>query len=143
MVIAEVKEFFATGHMKPHTAHSNLVLIPKTDTPLKVTDFRPISVCNFLYKVISKLLAKRMQPLMDGIISKAQTAFVPGQEISDNVILLREIIHSFKRPLRNQQQFVLKADLAKALIECLGATCLLYCQSMGFRKNSAIGSGHV
>lgn len=51
---------------------------------------------------------------MDGIISKAQTAFVPGREIAENVILLREIIHSFKKPMRGEQQFVLKADLAKA-----------------------------
>lgn len=51
---------------------------------------------------------------MDGIISKAQTAFVPGREIAENVILLQEIIHSFKKPIRGEQQFVLKADLAKA-----------------------------
>lgn len=102
-IIREVQLFFQTGVMKPSNAHSNLVLIPKIDTPLKVTDFRPISVCNIIYKIISKLLAKRMQPLMSKIISNAQTAFIPGRDISDNVILLREIIHSFKKPYNNEQ----------------------------------------
>lgn len=102
-IIREVQLFFQTGVMKPSNAHSNQVLIPKIDTPLKVTDFHPISVCNIIYKIISKLLAKRMQPLMSKIISNAQTAFIPGRDISDNVILLREIIHSFKKPYNNEQ----------------------------------------
>lgn len=114
IIIDEVQKFFSTGIMKPHIAHSNLVLIPKSEAPLKVTDFRPISVCNLIYKVISKLLAKRMQPFMSSIISTSQTAFIPGREISENVLLLREVIHSFKRPTTRDQQFVFKADLAKA-----------------------------
>lgn len=113
-VTKEVMLFFQTGIMKPVIAHSNLILIPKIDAPLRVTDFRPISVCNLLYKVISKLIARRMQPLMANMIANTQTAFIPGREISENVILLREIIHSFKRPFNNDQQFILKADLAKA-----------------------------
>lgn len=113
-VTREVMLFFETGIMKPVIAQSNLVLIPKVQGPVQVSDFCPISVCNLLYKVISKLLAKRMQPLMADLISKAQTAFIPGREISENVILLREIIHSFKRPFNNDDQFVLKADLPKA-----------------------------
>lgn len=55
-----------------------------------------------------------MQQLMNGIISNTQTAFIPGREIGENIILLREIIHSFIKPFNTDQQFVLKADLAKA-----------------------------
>lgn len=114
VICNKVKQFFLTGIMKPHNAHSNLVLIPKIDSPLKVSDFRPISVCNLIYKVISKLLSKRMQPLMSRTIANAQTAFVPRREISDNVILPRKIIQSFQKSTQLSQQFVLKADLAKA-----------------------------
>lgn len=114
-VVNEVMLFFQTGQMKPNIAHSNLVLIPKIDMPTKVSEFRPISVCNLLYKIISKLLAKRMQPFMADIISNAQTAFIPGRKIAENVILLREIFHSFKKPFDDQPQFVLKADLAKSV----------------------------
>lgn len=121
-VIKEVQRFFQTRIMKPEIAHSNLVLIPKVDVPTTVSDFHPISVCNLLYKIISKLITKRMQPLMAGIISNAQTAFIPGREIAENVILLREVIHSFKKPFDDIPQFVLKADLAKPSIELTGNT---------------------
>lgn len=114
IVIKEVTSFFQTGMMKEGIAHSNLVLIPKTTAPTKVTEFRPISVCNLLYKVISKIIASKMQPWMDVIISKSQTTFIPGREISKNIIILREIIHSFRKQTRGEPQFVLKADLAKA-----------------------------
>lgn len=60
VVIYEISYFFRTGHLKDSIAHSILVLIPKVSAPTMVTEFWPISVCNFLYKVISKLLAKRM-----------------------------------------------------------------------------------
>lgn len=95
VITKEVGEFFATGHMKPNIARSNLVLIPKIQEPAKVTDYRPISVCNLIYKVISKLLAARIKPFMPQLISPSQSVFVPGREIAENVILLREILHSF------------------------------------------------
>lgn len=113
-VCSEVGRFFDTAQMRQEIAHSNLILVPKITGPTKVTDFRPISVCNLLYKVISKLLAHKMQPWMDFLISKSQTAFVPGREISENIILLREILHSFKSTKNGDGEFVLKADLAKA-----------------------------
>lgn len=81
-VQTEVTRFFQTAQMKEDIAHSNLVLVPKISGPTKATDYRPISVCNLLYKVISKILAKKMQPWMNFLISKSQTAFVPGREIS-------------------------------------------------------------
>lgn len=102
VVTSEVLSFFQTGKMKESITHSNLVLIPKVAAPTSVTEFRPISVCNFLYKVISKLLAKKMQPYMNDLISPSQTAFIPGREISENIILLREIIHSFQKRSSNQ-----------------------------------------
>lgn len=114
IVTREVLNFFNTGVISEYVAHSNLVLIPKVSTPTKVADFCLISICNFMYKVISKVIAKRMQPWMSMIISHSQIAFVPGREISENIILLREIIQSFRHQRRREPQFVLKADLTKA-----------------------------
>lgn len=53
-ILTEVRSFFSTGHMPPSIAKSNLVLVPKVEEPKLVTDFRPISVCNVVYKVVSK-----------------------------------------------------------------------------------------
>lgn len=103
VVTTEVLTFFQTGLMSDSCGHTNLVLIPKVASPTIISQFRPISICNFLYKVISKIIARRMQPWMSDIIAPNQTAFVPGREIAENVILLREIIHTFKQPNRREK----------------------------------------
>lgn len=113
-ILNEVKLFFETGRMPRDIARSNLILIPKSEKPKGVADYRPISVCNTIYKIISKLLAMRLQPIISHCIFKAQSAFIPGREIVENTILLREILHSFKSKNYKNPEFCLKVDLSKA-----------------------------
>lgn len=87
-MIAEVKRFFQTGCMPKTINETHIRLIPKINRPKEVADYNPIALCNVYYKVISKLLSKRMQPLLEGIISEIQSAFVPKRAISDNVLIL-------------------------------------------------------
>lgn len=60
-------------------------MIPKSDQAQTVGYFRPIVCCNVIYKVISKVLSNRMGPVLEGIVDKAQSAFVEGRIISDNI----------------------------------------------------------
>lgn len=113
-ILREVREFFVTSLMPSAIARSNMVLIPKKEEAVSVTEFRPISVCNVLYKLISKILTLRLKPYIGQCISRAQSAFLPGHEISENVILLREVLHSFGLSNYKNKEFCLKMDLSKA-----------------------------
>ncbi|XP_078151441.1 uncharacterized protein LOC144546765 [Carex rostrata] len=113
-IIEQVNLFFRSNTMPRQIARSNLVLVPKCENPTKLTDFRPISVCNVLYKLISKILAARVRPFIARCVSPSQSAFVPGREISENVILLREVLHSFRSNSYKGEDFCLKLDLSKA-----------------------------
>ncbi|KAL8151999.1 hypothetical protein V2J09_021807 [Rumex salicifolius] len=104
-----IQGFFASGHL-PRSVNETLIqLIGKVNNPELVTQFRPISLCNVLYKMITKLLAKRLQPLMEKLSS-----FIPDRSITDNIVLAQEIVHSMKGKKGRKGWFLLKLDLAKA-----------------------------
>jgi hypothetical protein len=77
-IIGAVKDFFQTGIMPKGVNETTIVLIPKVDDPETLGHFRPISLCNVIYKIVSKCLVNRLRPLLDGIISEAQSAFILG-----------------------------------------------------------------
>ncbi|KAL5562778.1 hypothetical protein UlMin_032525 [Ulmus minor] len=92
-----------------------ITLLPKVKCPTYITKFRPISLCNVLYEITSKMLATRMRSVMDSIISEEQSAFIPGCLISNNAIIGFECLHTLKRRRSKKKGFLaLKLDMAKA-----------------------------
>lgn len=110
----EVSNFFSTANLPTSISKSNMVLIPKKDNPMRVIDYRPISICNVIYKIISKILTNRLKPLIPSLVFPNQVAFTPGRDISDQVILMREILHSFSQSSFREKAFCLKSNLSKA-----------------------------
>ena len=82
------------GKSVKDTNNTIITLIPKIEKSEKVRDVRPISLCNVLYKVISKCLVDRLRGTMDISISENQSAFVGGRQIFDNVMIGYEAIHT-------------------------------------------------
>jgi hypothetical protein len=73
---------------------THIVLIQKKNNPSKVTDFRPISFYNVLYKIVSKVLANRLKLILSAIISQNQSDFILGCLILDNTSATYEILHT-------------------------------------------------
>ncbi|KAK4384074.1 hypothetical protein Sango_3094600 [Sesamum angolense] len=90
-VSSAIIDFFKTGRLLKQLNATLLTLIPKVRTPHSVAEFRPISCCNVIYKVITKILVSRIRESLDLLISPSQNAFVPGRLISDNVLLAQEL----------------------------------------------------
>ena len=93
-VVRAVVSFFEDGRMNNELNNTDVVLIPKMYGPEMVSHFRPISLCNFLYKVISKVMVNRLKHILPHYISDSQSAFVSGKLITDNVLIVYELLHT-------------------------------------------------
>lgn len=107
-----VKNVFKNCKMGENTKSSHLALIPKDINPLSFNQFRPISLCNVSYKIVTKILANRLKNLLPNLISENQGGFVPHRQITDNVILIQEAIH--RRINRKERGMIIKLDMANA-----------------------------
>ncbi|KAA3449628.1 reverse transcriptase [Gossypium australe] len=92
-----------------------IVLISKLDKPKNMSQFRPISLCNVIYKFIAKVMVIRMSDILGDCINESQGAFIPGRLISDNVLIAYEVLHSLKMKKSGRKgNFALKLDMSKA-----------------------------
>ncbi|GKA67041.1 RNA-directed DNA polymerase, eukaryota, reverse transcriptase zinc-binding domain protein [Tanacetum coccineum] len=108
-----VREFFISGKLLKEVNATMISLIPKMNTPNKVSEFRPIACCNVLYKCISKILTNRIKSGLEKVVSINQSAFIPGRSIQDNILLTQELLKGYNRKNR-PQRCALKIDLQKA-----------------------------
>ncbi|KAL0374642.1 UNVERIFIED_CONTAM: putative mitochondrial protein [Sesamum radiatum] len=94
---------------------TNILLIPKCKQPQSLNQYRPISLCNVVYKIASKSIANRLKPWLDHIIFPSQSAFVPGRLITDNVLLAFETNHFLHTHSKGGKHYMnLKLDISKA-----------------------------
>jgi hypothetical protein len=113
-VMEAVLGFLNGGELPEEVNKTLLVLIPKVTNPQDLTQYRPISLCNVLYKICSKAMANRLRRILDEIISVEQSAFVPGRLITDNVLITYECIHYLRNKKGKQGDCAIKLDMAKA-----------------------------
>lgn len=91
-----------------------VVLIPKVPNPTSITQFRPISLLNVLYKAVTKLITNRLTHIMPKCIAEGQASFVKGRVIQDNILACKEISHHLEKSCRKPGYMILKLDLEKA-----------------------------
>ena len=94
--------------------HTNIVLIPKVKNPDKMPDFKPISLCNVIYKIMSKVLANRLKQVLPYIVLPTQSAFVSGRLMTYNVLVAYEILHTMHAKKKGKKRtLALKLDISK------------------------------
>ena len=82
--------------MPAEVNNSFIVLIHKSQSPTSFNHYRPISLCNVVYNIITKLLVSKLGKILHKLISPTQVAFIPGRWIAENQIVVQEMLHSFK-----------------------------------------------
>ena len=114
-IVMVVQSFLNSGHLLKVLSETLVTLIPKVEAPVNFSQYRPISLCNVLYRVIAKVLANRLKKVIPNCISFAQSTFVLGRYILDNVILAQEMVHFLKNERTGINGIMtLKLDLSKA-----------------------------
>lgn len=111
-LVMAVQEFFGARNLLKEINATFIALVPKNPGADSLDLFRPINLCNTLYKIISKLLTLRLLKILPIIISPQQSGFVPGRQILDSIMLVHEVIHSLE--VGKREGFLLKLDLSKA-----------------------------
>ena len=93
---------------------TNVALIPKIHGLETIRNYHPISLCNTVYKMITKIIVARLRPMLDKLVSPVQSAFVPGRKGIDNAIIVQEVIHTISKKKGRVGYMAIKVDLEKA-----------------------------
>ncbi|KAL0287460.1 UNVERIFIED_CONTAM: Retrovirus-related Pol polyprotein from type-2 retrotransposable element R2DM [Sesamum angustifolium] len=113
LVCSAVMDFFRSGRMLRQLNHTIIALVPKSEHSPSVADYRPISCCNVIYKVITKIIADRLSPALMQLVDSSQAAFVGGRNITDNIFLAQEMVRQYSRK-RISPRCTINVDLRKA-----------------------------
>jgi hypothetical protein len=113
-LLPQFKVFFLDGWLLRQINHTFITLIPKKQGASNFNHFCPISLCNFYYKIIAKIMVNRIRPLLSKLIDPSQAAFVPGRWIAENVVIAQEIVHNFKKTKKRHGSMGFKLDFNKA-----------------------------
>ncbi|XP_042972916.1 uncharacterized protein LOC122304711 [Carya illinoinensis] len=114
-VSESVLHFLNGGRMDRGINSTVIALIPKVKDPSIVNQFRLISLCNVVYKLVSKVLVNKLKHVLDLIVSSNQSVFIPNRLITDNVITAYELLHSMKTKQKGRiGSMAIKLDMSKA-----------------------------
>ncbi|KAL6586355.1 hypothetical protein OROMI_001343 [Orobanche minor] len=110
-VCEAVWDFFSRSQLPRAFCTTSIFLIPKNSNPQSWKDFRPISLCNTTYKIISKILSGRLAKLLPLMINPAQSGFIKGRNITDNILTAHEVTHDISQSITNT---IIKLDMEKS-----------------------------
>ena len=110
----EVERVFIERKIMEYLKKKHIVLIPKIQGPKTIGNYRPINLCNSVYKIITKIIVARIRLHLDTLVSPYQTAFIPRRKGVDNAIIVQELIHTIGRAKGKKGFMAIKINLEKA-----------------------------
>ncbi|XP_028804491.1 uncharacterized protein LOC114759480 [Neltuma alba] len=113
-VFKEIKTIFEGGDIDHRFNQTLIALIPKVEYPQSIKEFRPISLCTTVYKIVTKILATRLKHIMPVLTLPYQSSFIHGRSITDNIIIAQEVVHSMRTKTGKVGWMAIKVDLEKA-----------------------------
>ncbi|XP_062096263.1 uncharacterized protein LOC133802047 [Humulus lupulus] len=111
--IPDDKALGPNGRLLKEINATIVTLIPKLVCPESMSDYSPIACCNVIYKIASKIICKRLQEFLTGIISENQSDFVKGRQIAHNIMICQDMVWGYDRS-RAKSTCLFKIDLQKA-----------------------------
>ena len=133
-VTQSVIQILRTGIMPIRLNDTYICLIPKVNSPQKITEYRLISLCNVIYKIVAKVLANRLKGVLPKVINDAQSAFVPGRQITDNVLAASEVMHCINQRRKGKEGLMaIKLDMSKAYDRVEWGFLEVMMRKMGFQ----------
>lgn len=131
-----VQKFLNGGTLPPSINSTFSALVLKVHHPTSINEFRPINLCNFLYKIIAKTLKNRLKRVLPSIISLNQSIFIPSRLILDNIIIAYDALHSMKiRKKEKMGNMAVKVDIYKAYDKVDWRFLLQIMEKLGFGQN--------
>ncbi|XP_056688091.1 uncharacterized protein [Spinacia oleracea] len=112
-VVAAVLDVLQQRKLLKELNHTVITLIPKIKCPNTVSDFRPISCCNTLYKCVTKVLCNRLRQILPDLIMENQGGFVHGRHIVHNIMVVQDLVKHYGRK-DVKPSCLMKIDLQKA-----------------------------
>lgn len=110
-----VHAFFHSRSLLKALNHTYITLIPQVLSPSEVHHFRLISLCNVVYKIISKIFVNRLKPFMDPLITPFQNAFIRGRNIYDNILIAHEVFDMLGKMKKRKKLYrAVKIDMSRA-----------------------------
>lgn len=114
-VVDFCQHFFSTGELPTGVNLTLVCLIPKVKQPQQMTDLRPISLCNVMFRILSKVMENRLKSCLPTLISDKQSAFVEGRLLTDNALIAFKVNHYIKWRTQGANGMAnLEIDVSKA-----------------------------